>query len=174
MARVRYTPTQGKRGCRQGCGKVATHRRSHRKYVRYARAFKTPPVSSRSYMATAEKEKEATRQECAKIAPRYSRDTAEIHTSKGVDAGKTAAHGGGDAPPPSAASYQLFLHDGSKTLTINGMHGSDDVGVSATHAVHRSQCVRCTQCVLYLDCTSVASLLHLGCLSAGERAAAGG
>ena len=59
-------------------------------------------------------------------APRNSRDTAEIHSSKRDDAGTTDAPGGGDAP--SAESYQLFFHDGHRTLTIDGMRGSYDVG----------------------------------------------
>ena len=51
---------------------------------------------------------------------------AEIHSSKRDDAGTTDAPGGGDAP--SAESYQLFFHDGHRTLTIDGMRGSYDVG----------------------------------------------
>ena len=93
-------------------------------------------------------------------APRYNRDTAEIHTFKGDDAGTTGARGGGDAP--SAASYQLFFHDGSKTLTIDGMHSSDDVGASATHtqSTDPSACGAHTAC-----CISTVSRLHLGCIS---------
>ena len=40
----------------------------------------------------------------------------------------------------SDGCYQLFLHNGYKTLTINGMGGSLDVSVRATHTVDRSEC----------------------------------